>query len=305
MTTKPNEPARTSSVFVALVGRPNVGKSSLTNRLVGEKVAIVTQKPQTTRNRIMGIVTKGPVQFVLMDTPGIHKPRNKLDVRMTQTASASLADVDVTLMLFEPAGDFTESELKMVEALKKAGPAVGVINKVDLLSDFAALEARRRQLEEFGVFDKVLTLSAMDGTGCDALFDVLAPYGSPGPHYFDDDAYTDLPEKELVAELVREKALLFLREEVPHGIAVTVDSFKERPDKDLIDITVAITSEKKSHKGMVIGKGGQMLKKIATAARLDCEELLGTKVNLQCWVKVREGWRDNERQLDNLGFAKP
>ncbi len=305
MTTKPNEPARTSSVFVALVGRPNVGKSSLTNRLVGEKVAIVTQKPQTTRNRIMGIVTKGPVQFVLMDTPGIHKPRNKLDARMTQTASASLADVDVTLMLFEPAGDFTESELKMVEALKKAGPAVGVINKVDLLSDFAALEARRRQVEELGVFDKVLTLSAMDGTGCDALFDVLAPYGSPGPHYFDDDAYTDLPEKELVAELVREKALLFLREEVPHGIAVTVDSFKERPDRDLIDITVAITCEKKSHKGMVIGKGGQMLKKIATAARLDCEELLGTKVNLQCWVKVREGWRDNERQLDNLGFAKP
>ena len=181
MTTKPNEPARTSSVFVALVGRPNVGKSSLTNRLVGEKVAIVTQKPQTTRNRIMGIVTKGPVQFVLMDTPGIHKPRNKLDARMTQTASASLADVDVTLMLFEPAGDFTESELKMVEALKKAGPAVGIINKVDLLSDFAALEARRRQVEEFGVFDKVLTLSAMDGTGCDALFDVLAPYGSPGP----------------------------------------------------------------------------------------------------------------------------
>ena len=220
MTTKPNEPARTSSVFVALVGRPNVGKSSLTNRLVGEKVAIVTQKPQTTRNRIMGIVTKGPVQFVLMDTPGIHKPRNKLDARMTQTASASLADVDVTLMLFEPAGDFTESELKMVEALKKAGPAVGIVNKVDLLSDFAALEARRRQVEEFGVFDKVLTLSAMEGTGCDALFDVLAPYGSPGPHYFDDDAYTDLPEKELVAELVREKALLFLREEVPHGIAV-------------------------------------------------------------------------------------
>ena len=305
MTTKPNEPARTSSVFVALVGRPNVGKSSLTNRLVGEKVAIVTQKPQTTRNRIMGIVTKGPVQFVLMDTPGIHKPRNKLDARMTQTASASLADVDVTLMLFEPAGDFTESELKMVEALKKAGPAVGVINKVDLLSDFAALEARRRQVEELGVFDKVLTLSAMDGTGCDALFDVLAPYGSPGPHYFDDDAYTDLPEKELVAELVREKALLFLREEVPHGIAVTVDSFKERSDKDLIDITVAITCEKKSHKGMVIGKGGQMLKKIASAARLDCEELLGAKVNLQCWVKVREGWRDNERQLDNLGFAKP
>ena len=303
--TKKNEPEMTSSVFVALVGRPNAGKSSLTNRLVGEKVAIVTQKPQTTRNRIMGIVTKGPVQYVLMDTPGIHKPRNKLDARMTQTASASLADVDVTLMLFEPAGDFTESELTMVEALRKAGPAVAVVNKVDLLSDFAALEARKKKIEEFGVFDRVLALSARDGTGCDDIFAILKPYGSPGPHYFDDDAYTDLPEKELVAELVREKALLFLRDEIPHGIAVTVESFKERPDKDLIDISVEIYCERKSHKGMIIGKGGQMLKKIASAARADCEELLGTKVNLQCWVKIREDWRDNERQLDNLGFAKP
>ena len=304
-TTKKTDPTMTSSVFVALVGRPNVGKSSLTNRLVGEKVAIVTKKPQTTRNRIMGIVTKGPVQYVLMDTPGIHKARNKLDARMTQTAAASLADVDVTLMLFEPAGPFTESELKMVEALRHSGPAIGIINKVALLSDFASLEARRRQVEELGVFDKVLTLSAQDGTGCEELFALLAPYGSPGPHYFDDDAYTDLPEKELVSELVREKALLFLREEVPHGIAVTVESFKERPDKDLVDITVDIYCEKKSHKGMIIGKGGQMLKKIASAARVDCEELLGTKVNLQCWVKVREDWRDNDRQLDNLGFAKP
>lgn len=305
MTMTKHDPTQTSSVFVALVGRPNVGKSSLTNHLVGEKVAIVTQKPQTTRNRIMGIVTRGPVQYVLMDTPGIHKARNKLDARMTQTAAASLADVDVTLMLFEPAGEFTESELKMVDALKKSGPAIGIINKVDLLSDFSALEARRQQIEAFGAFDKVLTVSAKDGTGCDALFDLLAPYGSPGPHYFDDDAYTDLPEKELVAELVREKALLFLREEVPHGVAVQVESFKERADKDLVDITVDIYCEKKSHKGMIIGKGGQMLKKIASAARLDCEDLLGTKVNLQCWVKVREDWRDNERQLDNLGFAKP
>ena len=303
--TKPHGPQTTSSVFVALVGRPNVGKSSLTNHLVGEKVAIVTQKPQTTRNRIMGIVTKGPVQYVLMDTPGIHKARNKLDARMTQTAAASLADVDVTLMLFEPAGDFTEAELKMVEALKKSGPAIGIVNKVDLLSDFAALEARRRQVEALGAFDKVAAISARDGTGCEELFALLAPYGSPGPHYFDDDAYTDLPEKELVAELVREKALLFLREEVPHGVAVVVGSFKERPAKDLINIAVDIYCERKSHKGMIIGKGGQMLKKIATAARLDCEQLLDTKVNLQCWVKVREDWRDNERQLDSLGFAKP
>lgn len=294
-----------SSVFVALVGRPNVGKSSLTNYLVGEKVAIVTKKPQTTRSRITGVITKGPVQYVLMDTPGIHAARNKLDARMTQTAAASLKDVDVTMMLFEPAGEFTDAELTMVKALRKGGPAIAVINKVDLLDNFAALEARKKQLEEFGCFDHIVTISAKDGTGCDELFAMLKPYGNEGPHYFDDDAFTDMPEKELVAELVREKALLFLREEVPHGIAVVVERFKERPDKDLIDIDVDIYCERKSHKGMIIGKGGQMLKKIASAARMDIEELLGVKVNLQCWVKVREDWRDNELQLNSLGFAKP
>ena len=298
-------PEMPSSVFVALVGRPNVGKSSLTNYLVGEKVAIVTQKPQTTRSRITGIITKGPVQYVLMDTPGIHAARNKLDARMTQTAAASLKDVDVTLMLFEPEGEFTDAELRMVATLQKGGPAVAVINKVDLLNSLTKLEARRRQIEDFGCFDKVLTVSAKDGTGCDELFAVLKPYGNEGPHYFDDEAFTDMPEKELVAELVREKALLFMRDEIPHGIAVVVERFKERPDKDLIDIDVDIYCERKSHKGMIIGKGGQMLKKIGSAARADIEELLGVKVNLQCWVKVREDWRDSEQQLNNLGFAKP
>ena len=298
-------PEMPSSVFVALVGRPNVGKSSLTNYLVGEKVAIVTKKPQTTRSRITGVITKGPVQYVLMDTPGIHAARNKLDARMTQTAAASLKDVDVTMMLFEPAGEVTHAELTMVTALQKGGPAIAVINKVDLLDNFAALEARKKQLEEFVCFDHIVTISAKDGTGCDELFAMLKPYGNEGPHYFDDDAFTDMPEKELVAELVREKALLFLREEVPHGIAVVVERFKERPDKDLIDIDVDIYCERKSHKGMIIGKGGQMLKKIASAARMDIEELLGVKVNLHCWVKVREDWRDNELQLNSLGFAKP
>ena len=298
-------PEMPSSVFVALVGRPNVGKSSLTNYLVGEKVAIVTQKPQTTRSRITGVITKGPVQYVLMDTPGIHAARNKLDARMTQTAAASLKDVDVTMMLFEPAGELTDSELTMIKALQKGGPAIAVINKVDLLDNFAALEARKKQVEEFGCFDHIVTISAKDGTGCDDLFALLKPYGNEGPHYFDDDAFTDMPEKELVAELVREKALLFMQEEIPHGIAVVVERFKERPDKDLIDIDVDIYCERKSHKGMIIGTGGQMLKKIASAARMDIEELLGVKVNLQCWVKVREDWRDNEQLLNSLGFAKP
>lgn len=298
-------PEMPSSVFVALVGRPNVGKSSLTNYLVGEKVAIVTQKPQTTRSRITGVITKGPVQYVLMDTPGIHAARNKLDARMTQTAAASLKDVDVTMMLFEPAGELTDSELTMIKALQKGGPAIAVINKVDLLDNFAALETRKQQIQEFGCFDHIVTISAKDGTGCDDLFALLKPYGNEGPHYFDDDAFTDMPEKELVAELVREKALLFMREEIPHGIAVVVERFKERPDKDLIDIDVDIYCERKNHKGMIIGKGGQMLKKIASAARMDIEELLGVKVNLQCWVKVREDWRDNEQLLNSLGFAKP
>lgn len=300
-----NNPPQTSSVFVALVGRPNVGKSSLTNTLVGEKVAIVTKKPQTTRSRITGVITKGPVQYVLMDTPGIHTPRNKLDARMTQTAATSVKDVDVTLMLFEPFGEFTEAETTMIKALRKSGPAIAVINKVDLLKDFAELEARKQQIESLGVFENIYTISAKDGTGCDELLESLTKYGNEGPHYFDDDAFTDMPEKELVAELIREKLLLFMRDEVPHGVAVTVESFKERADKDLIDISVEICCERKSHKGMIIGKGGQMLKKIASAARADCEELLGTQINLQCWVKVREGWRDSERMLDNLGFAKP
>lgn len=300
-----NNPPQTSSVFVALVGRPNVGKSSLTNTLVGEKVAIVTKKPQTTRSRITGVITKGPVQYVLMDTPGIHTPRNRLDARMTQTAAASVKDVDVTMMLFEPSGEFTEAETTMIEALRKSGPAIAVINKVDLLRGFAELEARRQQIESLGVFENVYTISAKDGTGCDELLESLTKYGTEGPHYFDDDAFTDMPEKELVAELIREKLLLFMRDEVPHGVAVTVESFKERTDKDLIDISVEICCERKSHKGMIIGKGGQMLKKIASAARADCEELLGTQINLQCWVKVREGWRDSERLLDDLGFAKP
>ena len=295
-------PEMPSSVFVALVGRPNVGKSSLTNYLVGEKVAIVTKKPQTTRSRITGVITKGPVQYVLMDTPGIHAARNKLDARMTQTAAASLKDVDVTMMLFEPAGELTDSELTMIKALQKGGPAVAVINKVDLLDNFAALEARKKQVEEFGCFDHIVTISANDGTGCDDLFALLKPYGNEGPHYFDDDAFTDMPEKELVAELVREKALLFMREEIPHGIAVAIEKMKERPDGSCLDVDATIYCERESHKGMVIGKGGAMLKKIATFARQDMERFFGIKVNLHTWVKVKEDWRNREGLIHNFGL---
>ena len=296
----------TSSVFVAVIGRPNVGKSSLTNRLVGEKVAIVTSKPQTTRTRITGVVTRGPLQYVLLDTPGVHKAHNKLGKRMDKTASDSIADVDVSMMLFEPYGALNEPEMVLVDALRSSGgPAIAVINKTDLVKDPADLEARKAELKALGVFDAIYTVSVRADDRCEELFDALSQYAVEGPHYFDDDAYTDMPEKELVAEVIREKALLFMREEIPHGIAVVVERFKERPDKDLVDIDVDIYCERKSHKGMIIGKGGQMLKKIASAARMDIEELLGVKVNLQCWVKVREDWRDNEQLLNSLGFAKP
>lgn len=294
----------TASVFVALIGRPNVGKSSLTNLLVGEKVAIVTSKPQTTRTRITGVVTRGPLQYVLLDTPGVHKARNKLGKRMDQTASDSISDVDVSMMLFEPYGALNESELALVEALRRAGPAIAVVNKTDLVKSKADLAARMQELRALGVFDEVYAVSVRSGEGCEALFEVLARYAVEGPHYFDDDAYTDTPEKELVAELIREKALLYMRDEIPHGIAVVVERFKERPGTDLVDIDVNIYCERESHKGMVIGKGGAMLKKIASAARADCEEFLGCRVNLQCWVKVKNDWRDNEFMLNNFGFAQ-
>ena len=299
-----NSNQETRNAFLAIVGKPNVGKSSLLNALLGEKVAIVTSKPQTTRTRITGVVTRGPLQYVLLDTPGVHKAKNKLGKRMDKTASDSLGDVDVSMMLFEPHPGLNESEQALIDALRRSGPAIAVINKTDLVRDPAELDARRAELEALGVFDQVCAVSVRDRKNCEELFDVLGRYAVEGPHYFDDDAYTDMPEKELVAELIREKALLFMRDEIPHGLAVVVERFKERPGTDLVDIDVNIYCERESHKGMVIGKGGAMLKKIASAARADCEEFLGCRVNLQCWVKVKPDWRDNEFLLNSFGFRQ-
>ena len=301
-TTPVQEHYDTSSVFVAVIGRPNVGKSSLTNLLVGEKVAIVTSKPQTTRTRITGVITRGPLQYVLLDTPGVHKAHNKLGKRMDKTASDSIADVDVSMMLFEPYGALNESEMVLVEALQRSGPAIAVINKTDLVKDPADLEARKAELKALGVFDAIYTISVRNKEGSEELFDALSRYAVEGPHYFDDDAYTDMPEKELVAEVIREKALLFMRDEIPHGIAVVVERFKERPGTDLVDIDVNIYCERESHKGIIIGKKGEMLKKVSTRAREDMERFFMCKINLHCWVKVKEGWRNREGLIRNFGL---
>lgn len=293
------------SVFVALVGRPNVGKSSILNSVVGEKVAIVTAKPQTTRTQIKGIVTKGVLQYVFMDTPGIHKARTRLGERMVRYSARSVAEVDVAVMVFEPYQKLTEAEEKLMEEIRRQKvPAVAVLNKTDTLKTAEDGERLAAELRQYHIFQNVFLTSVKQAKGLDELMEGLAVYAEEGPHYFPDDAYTDMPEKALVAEIVREKMLLYLYDEIPHGTAVTVESFKERPDSAIIDIDVNIYCEKKSHKGIIIGKGGGMLKKIATEARLECEAFLDAHVNLQCWVKIKDDWRDNEALLKNLGFGK-
>ena len=224
---------------------------------------------------------------------------------MTKTASDSVAEVDVVVMLFEPYGQLTEAEQKLVEEIRARGAvALAVVNKTDMLRRSEDLTEREAFLRGLGVFESVAATSVYEKKGCEKLLETIAQYAVESPHYFPDDAYTDLPKKALVAEVIREKLLLFLRDELPHGCAVTVESFHERDERDLIDIDVNIYCEKKSHKGMIIGKQGSMLKKIATAARVECEEFLGARVNLQCWIKVKDDWRDNDFLLNNFGFSR-
>ncbi|MBQ7903575.1 MAG: GTPase Era [Oscillospiraceae bacterium] len=291
------------SIFVALVGKPNVGKSSLMNLILGEKIAIVTQKPQTTRTSITGILTKGVTQFVFMDTPGIHTPKTKLGERMVKTSTKAIADVDLAVMLFEPYNEFNEAELALIDNIRKARiPAVAVLNKKDTIKKEQDAQEQCAKIMDLGVFDDVMVISARENEGVDRLMDKIDSYAMEGPHYFDDDAVTNMPEKVIVAEIVREKLLLNMRDEIPHGTNVEVESFKERRDKNLIDISVVIYCERKSHKGMIIGKQGAMLKKIGSQARADIEDFLSAKVNMQCWVKVKEDWRDSNYILNDFGF---
>lgn len=293
----------TKSIFIAMVGKPNVGKSSMMNLMLGEKIAIVTQKPQTTRTSITGILTRGITQFVFMDTPGIHTPKTKLGERMVRTSQKAIADVDIAVMIFEPYGEFTEAELKLVANIKKNKmPSIAVINKKDTIKKEESLLIRMQQISDLDTFDKIMPTSAKENDGVDELLNAIESYAIEGPHYFEEDAITNMPEKVIVSEIVREKVLLNMFEEIPHGTNVEVEQFKERKSNGMIDIGIIIYCEKKSHKGMIIGKQGAMLKKIGSEARADIESFLNTKVNMQCWVKIKEDWRDSNFVLNDFGF---
>ncbi len=294
--------AEFKSGFVALIGRPNVGKSTLMNRLIGQKIAITSSKPQTTRNRIQTVYTDENKQIIFLDTPGIHKAKNKLGRYMVNVAEKTLEEVDAILWLVEPENYIGAGEQHIIEMLKKTStPVILVINKIDKVKKediILNIETYTKQME----FADVVPVSALKGNNTDELTEVIGKYLPEGPMYYDEDTVTDQPERQICAELVREKTLRFLSEEIPHGIAVTIERMKERPDGGLIDIDATIICERDSHKGIIIGKKGDMLKKIGTAAREEMENLLMCKVNLKLWVKVKKDWRDSDVLMKNFGY---
>ena len=292
----------THSGIITICGRPNVGKSTLTNALVGEKVAIVTNKPQTTRNRICGIVERGDRQFVFVDTPGLHKARTRLGDYMVKVVKESVADVDGILLLVEPIPNVGAPEQQLIDRIKTLNcPAVLVINKVDTLAQKETLLEVIQTYQQAHNFDAVVPLSARTGEGVEELLDVLGGYLPEGPRLFPEDMTSDQPERQMMAEILREKLLLCLDKEIPHGTAVEITRFAERDD-EVVEVEATIYCEKNSHKGIIIGKGGSMLKKVSTLARQDMERFMGTKVYLQTWVKVKENWRDNPAAIQNFGY---
>lgn len=291
------------TAFVAIVGCPNVGKSSLLNRLLGQKVAIVSSKPQTTRTRIMGVLTEGETQFVFTDTPGYHRPKNKLGEKMIKAVMGSMDGVDAALLVVEPEKGLRPEEEKLLERLKKEHiPTVLVINKIDTLKNKEVLAERIEELRPLYDFSAIVPVSAVTGDGTDALLKELDSLAQPSPHYFPDDTLTDQPERVIASEIIREKILRLLKREVPHGVAVSIEKMAMREGMDLMDVDAVIYCEKESHKGIIIGKNGAMLKKISTYAREDMEKFFRTMVNLKCWVKVKEGWRDREGLIHNFGL---
>ena len=291
------------AAMITIAGRPNVGKSTLMNALVGEKIAIVSNKPQTTRNRICGILTKDDTQFIFVDTPGFHKPRTKLGDYMVNVTKESISDVDLTILVVEPIANVGEQEKTLIETLMaKKCPTILLINKIDTVEkeELLAIIAAYSQA---GKFDAIIPISAKQGDGLDALLEECKKYAVDSPFLFPEDSTTDQPERQVMAEIIREKLLWTLDKEIPHGTAVEITKFSER-DSGIIDIDATIYCEKASHKGIIIGKGGAMLKKISSMARADCEKFMGTKVYLTTWVKIKENWRDSDFLVRNFGYSE-
>ena len=298
-------PEQTYSAFFSLIGRPNVGKSSLLNALIGQKVAIVSDKPQTTRTRITGVHTVGATQLVFLDTPGAHRPRTRLGDFMVKTIGEAVSGVDAAVLVVEPRAAIREEEAELLSQIKKNKlPAVLVINKIDTLADKSALLTCMAMWKEAFEFDAMIPVSALTGEGVEELDKLLQGYAFESPHFFPADVVSDQPERVLAAELIREKMLRLLRQEVPHGIAIVVERIAEREGANgpVMDLDAYIYCERESHKGMVIGKRGATLKEIASQARVEMEQLFGVKVNLQCWVKVKEDWRNRQGLLGQFGY---
>ena len=292
----------TKTAMITVCGRPNVGKSSLTNALVGEKVAIVSNKAQTTRNRIYGVVNREDTQFILLDTPGLHKPKSALGDYMVKVVTSSLSDVDCALLLVEPIPHVGGPELALIQRIQEEKiPAILCINKIDTIEKAELLPVIAAYSEAWDGFDAIIPISAHSGDGLEELVKELGKYAEEGPQLFPDGETSDQPERQVVGELVREKLLLCLDKEIPHGTAVEITRFIER-DSGVIDVEAVIYCEKASHKGIIIGKQGAMLKKISTMARHDIEKFMGTKVYLETWVKVKENWRDNMNYVRSFGY---
>ena len=293
----------TNTAFIAIVGCPNVGKSSLLNKMLGQKVAIVTQKPQTTRTRIMGVLTMGETQLVFTDTPGYHRPKTKLGEKMIKSVGEGIAGMDACLFVVEPEGEIRDTEIELLNRLKKEkAPVVLVINKIDTIKQKEKLMERILQFTGIYDFEAVVPVSALKNENVDLVIDELKKLTYESVHFFPDDTLTDQPERVLAGEIIREKMLLLLDKEVPHGVAVSIEKMRERPTGGIMDVEAIIYCEKDTHKGIIIGKKGDMLKRISTKARYDMENFFQCKINLQCWVKVKEGWRNREGIIHNFGL---
>ncbi|MBQ8783991.1 MAG: GTPase Era [Clostridia bacterium] len=293
----------TKTAFIAIVGCPNVGKSSLLNKMLGQKIAIVSDKPQTTRTKIMGVLTKGDTQLVFTDTPGFHKPKNKLGEKMIKAVGDSISGVDAVLFVTEPEGDLRPAEKELIEKFQKEKlPVILAINKVDTIPEKEQLMERILKFSQLYPFEAIVPVSALKGVNMPELEEELSKLAFESVFFFPEDTLTDQPERVIAGEIIREKLLRSLDKEIPHGTAVSIEKMREREDSEILDIEAVIYCERESHKGIIIGKGGAMLKKVSTRAREDMERFFQCKINLKCWVKVKEGWRNREGLIHNFGL---